>query len=338
MMTLLMGMRASEIVQRIARDIDDQVRILWVTASKTEAGKRRFGVPVGLRPYLGELAKGKSPGDLLFGLRDRGWPNKCVQRICHEADVPVVCPRNAWPALNLGNGPPANHMPSISDVAVLVTGVVTGYVHASFVESWSHDQICHARRSTLDRYGQLPFFGRRLRNSWRSHTAVHHGMTFRPDYTMQFASSDEEARACTYVLQHRLDPGNDFGLSVSLTGFFRFLLPFMVLNTVVVIVAPLLLSIPFVVLSLVSPLFSKFVHPHLHKPYKRACSTAPLLIRLLLRSPMGPTMWTRHFLHHRHPRFSFNLMMPIGDWLRGVTWDADALDLVELRRVGGPGE
>ncbi len=90
MMALLMGMRASEIVQRIPRDLDDGGQDLWVTASKTEAGKRRLGVPVELRAYLLELAEGKSSNDLLFGLRDRGWPNKCVQRICREAEVPVV--------------------------------------------------------------------------------------------------------------------------------------------------------------------------------------------------------------------------------------------------------
>ncbi len=43
------------------------------------------------------------------------------------------------------------------------------------------------------------------------------------------------------------------------------------------------------------------------------------------------------FVHHRHPKFSFNLMMPIGDWLRRVDREADALDMIELRRVGGPG-
>ena len=90
MMTLLLGMRASEIVSRVARDLDDDGRLLWIPDSKTEAGRRTLRVPDILRAYLQGLAEGKGTTALLFGEHWRDWPREWVQRICREADAPVV--------------------------------------------------------------------------------------------------------------------------------------------------------------------------------------------------------------------------------------------------------
>jgi integrase len=90
MMTLLMGLRCCEVVPRVARDVDDGGALLWIPSSKTAAGKRNLQVPEMLRPYLVELAKHKKPEQLLFGKHDRAWPRLWVQKICREADVPVV--------------------------------------------------------------------------------------------------------------------------------------------------------------------------------------------------------------------------------------------------------
>jgi integrase len=88
--TLLMGLRAGEVVSRIVRDLDDEGRLLWIPDSKTEAGKRTLQVPEFLRTYLLALAKGKRSEDLLFGYHDRNWPRKWVARICKAAKVPQV--------------------------------------------------------------------------------------------------------------------------------------------------------------------------------------------------------------------------------------------------------
>ena len=45
LVSLLMGMRASEITTRIVRDLDDSGRLLWIPHAKTEAGKRTLQVP-----------------------------------------------------------------------------------------------------------------------------------------------------------------------------------------------------------------------------------------------------------------------------------------------------
>jgi len=90
MMTLLLGMRCSEVISRVVRDVDDDGRLLWIPDSKTAKGKRTLKVPEVLRPYLLELTEGKQPGDLLFGYHDRAWPRAWVQRICEETGVVVV--------------------------------------------------------------------------------------------------------------------------------------------------------------------------------------------------------------------------------------------------------
>jgi integrase len=90
MMTLLMGMRCSEVISRVVRDVDDDGKLLWIPDAKTEKGKRTLQIPEALRPYFAKLSGGKKPEALLFGHRDRAWPRNWVQKICEEAGVPIV--------------------------------------------------------------------------------------------------------------------------------------------------------------------------------------------------------------------------------------------------------
>jgi integrase len=90
MLSLIMGLRCCEIVSRVARDVDDDARLLWIPASKTPAGRRTLEVPATLQPHVRRLAAGKGPFDLLFGKHCRNWPRDWVQRICGAAKVPVV--------------------------------------------------------------------------------------------------------------------------------------------------------------------------------------------------------------------------------------------------------
>src|SRR5207249_8853404 len=52
MMALLLGMRASEIVSRVARGLDDEGHLLWIPETKTEAGRRTPRRPAALPPFL----------------------------------------------------------------------------------------------------------------------------------------------------------------------------------------------------------------------------------------------------------------------------------------------
>lgn len=105
---LLLGPRASEMVRRVVRDLDDGGRLLWIGATKTKAGRRRLLVPPELVPLLLLVAGGR-PGDApLFVHPDRrvrrgrsvpglAW-SRCVayghvRRVCKAAGVPELAPQ-----------------------------------------------------------------------------------------------------------------------------------------------------------------------------------------------------------------------------------------------------
>ncbi|MDB4982109.1 MAG: integrase [Myxococcales bacterium] len=92
-MALLMGMRVSEIADRIVRNLDDEGRLLWITDAKTQAGIRRLQVPQQLQPLLRRIAANKQPTDRLFGPKvHRHMVLRHVRRICKAAGVPVIPP------------------------------------------------------------------------------------------------------------------------------------------------------------------------------------------------------------------------------------------------------
>lgn len=119
---LLLGLRSGEVVGRVARDVDEDGRLLWIPDSKTEAGKRRVEVPEPLAELLAELAaawpngEAKGPGDPVFGRKSkRGrvwfhgltWMRKQVRKLAGAAGVPYVPPhglRGTHATIALGAG------------------------------------------------------------------------------------------------------------------------------------------------------------------------------------------------------------------------------------------
>lgn len=97
LMALLLGLRASEIVDRRVQDLDSDEHdgdLLWIPCSKTEAGRRTLEVPEVLRPFLLALAEGKrrdayllKQGESKYGNR---WVLRAVHRVCKAAGVPEV--------------------------------------------------------------------------------------------------------------------------------------------------------------------------------------------------------------------------------------------------------
>lgn len=95
----LLGLRASEVTDRVVRDLDDDGRLLWIEFGKTRRSRRTLEVPALLRPYLLALAKGRAADAQLISRtvsrrsgkkRDRYWLGHHVERLCDEAGVPVV--------------------------------------------------------------------------------------------------------------------------------------------------------------------------------------------------------------------------------------------------------
>lgn len=96
LLALLLSCRATEIVTLRVRDVDDGGALLWITESKTEAGKRALDVPDELRSAMKALATGRErdawlfPGDSESGHRYRDWVRDEIHEICDLANVPRV--------------------------------------------------------------------------------------------------------------------------------------------------------------------------------------------------------------------------------------------------------
>lgn len=95
---LLLGARASELVKRDVRDLDDNGNLLWINRTKTVTGTRRLTIPDELRTLLLGLARGKRPTDPIFTKEDgsratRFWAYHHVKRILREAKVPELPPQ-----------------------------------------------------------------------------------------------------------------------------------------------------------------------------------------------------------------------------------------------------
>ena len=114
-MQIFLGLRPTEAVVRIVRDLDDEGRVLWVPFGKTQNAKRRLQVPEVLRQILMKHAAGKSPDAPLLGppgepMHKRFIVKYRLPRLCAEAGVPRVCAHslrglNATLALEAGAAP-----------------------------------------------------------------------------------------------------------------------------------------------------------------------------------------------------------------------------------------
>lgn len=98
LLPLLLNLRASEVAQLVAQDVDDKGRLLWIgeESSKTDAGRRRAEIPRVLAPALLELAAHPAtPAGHLFAKddgepADRHWVSYHARRLMKAAGVKVV--------------------------------------------------------------------------------------------------------------------------------------------------------------------------------------------------------------------------------------------------------
>ncbi len=89
---LLLGLRNGEVVGCLVRDLDDGGNMLWISASKTEAGVRRVEVPDVLQPPLLKLAGGRAGTEALFPGLTRDGLRYWTKTLCQKAGLPVVSP------------------------------------------------------------------------------------------------------------------------------------------------------------------------------------------------------------------------------------------------------
>jgi integrase len=86
---ILLGYRASEVVDRQVRDLDDGGTVLRVPAAKSQAGIRSQKLPEWFQPLLASRTQGKGLTDRIFE-HDRSWLLKKVKAMCRMAGVPEI--------------------------------------------------------------------------------------------------------------------------------------------------------------------------------------------------------------------------------------------------------
>lgn len=110
---LLLGLRASELLTRRVRDVDEGGAILWIDAGKTRNARRFLDVPEVLQTRLRLLAGQRDHDEPLFGRGRTGklhprqvfW--RAVTDLCQAAGIPKVCPhslRGLWATLGVQTG------------------------------------------------------------------------------------------------------------------------------------------------------------------------------------------------------------------------------------------
>lgn len=118
LMQTFLGLRPTESIIRIVRDLDDEGRVLWVPFGKTDNARRRLQVPDVLREVLLKHAAGKLPDAPLLGpagerMHTRHVLRHRVKQLCQAAKLPLVCPhslRGLNATLALDAGATAHHV------------------------------------------------------------------------------------------------------------------------------------------------------------------------------------------------------------------------------------
>ena len=133
LMQIFLGLRPTESLVRVVRDLDDEGRILWVPFGKTNNAKRRLQVPDPLRDILLLHAKDKPTDAPLLGPVGDPFHTRDIIRyrlklLCQQLGLPTVCPhslRGLNATLALDAGATAQH-------------VAAALGHASFTTTARH--------------------------------------------------------------------------------------------------------------------------------------------------------------------------------------------------------
>ncbi len=142
-MLLLLGLRASELSDRVVGDVDDGGKVLIVPRGKTRAARRALVIPAVLRARVAELIGGRALGKRLaarYGLHYH------VVRVCEAAGVARVSPHGlrgsaATNALEVGG--------RVEDVARALGHENAGITRAAYIAPGAEESAIAARKADL---------------------------------------------------------------------------------------------------------------------------------------------------------------------------------------------
>jgi integrase len=170
LMQIFLGLRPTEAVIRVVRDLDDEGRVLWIPFGKTDNARRRLQVPETLRNVLIKHAQGKSPDAPLLGPLGEPPHKRFVLRyqlskLCEEAGLPQVCPhslRGLNATLAMEAGATAHHVAAALGHSSFVT-TARHYADASTVANASLRKVVDVLTNGSDEGPDLDALASKLR-------------------------------------------------------------------------------------------------------------------------------------------------------------------------------
>ena len=225
----------------------------------------------------------------------------------------------------------------MSSISILI-GLAVGYLAATISESLMHKFFGHASykfRHFLSKWGIV---GEVVHDVHFGHTVVHHAKTFRGDHVTQFDSPVDKEKLDEYLLLEEKEAHIkvDYGLVTSYFGMAYFFLPPLCFVVVAYLAVSPWLTWHFLIAAIlptfVPPILSRYVHPYLHLPIKVAETRGGVVLNWILKSWYGEWAKKCHYVHHRHPRYNFNLL-PGGDLLLGLYRAPSPEELSEMRKI-----
>lgn len=219
----------------------------------------------------------------------------------------------------------------------IIVGLTFGYLLATLSESAFHRLIGHATPSRQRAWRQTPdFFSPFILSHFR-HGIVHHYLTCKSDFVTMFADRKEKDRVIAFA--HRrgdmeIDAYHcDFGVTIGWRGFIYFNFLTLPLLPVVLLLMGRFCALGYVLILVITPSLSRWIHPYLHRDLRKPGVYAPMAMRLLLQSGYFRYLRRHHYLHHKYLDCNYNLLLG-GDWLLGVHRSPTAVDLNEMDNIG----
>ena len=181
--------------------------------------------------------------------------------------------------------------------------------------------------------------GEKLAFMHYGHAVVHHGKTFSINHVTQFRSHHDQQK-----LDHELTEigaasliRRRYGLITDALGTFFFVFPPSVCVGVVMWILFGQVSFGFLAAAAMpiagAPVLSRFAHPYLHVSFEDAKKQGGPFVVWLLSTRYGKWVRAAHFVHHRYPKFNFNLL-PGGDYLLGTYRGPSPEDWEQMLMIG----
>ncbi|MEM7475849.1 MAG: hypothetical protein AAF483_12730 [Planctomycetota bacterium] len=221
----------------------------------------------------------------------------------------------------------------------ILLGFLLGYLAATTSESALHRFFGHASSKWRRRWRRFPTLFKLVTKLHYGHAVVHHSQTYRESHVKQFQNPEEQSKVDSGLVSRGYESyiRSRYGLVTDFLGIVFFVAPPIACCVLVAFAIYGTASVPFLSAALapisLAPWLSCQIHPYLHLSAEEAAEKAPLLTVLILATPYGKWVRMHHFVHHRYPRYNFNLL-PGGDFLFGCYRRPSPADIEEMRRIG----